>query len=514
MIGVVNRYHHSGYIVNHLGNGTTFTRPGDTGSTVGTIGFDVAEVEDNVVFLLEFLDLHLGDVCIGIFRIIQGNVEALFFHLLDKQLAVIAAGIVITGLVADYNDINVFLFVDIQRHQMLGILNQRDTLIGDFLSQCTAFALFKDFQRFNRRYKRSIGLFGVQLHLCLQTENTCQRVIQPLQREDTVFDTFLHVVEVFFHITGEQEDIRAVCNRHRDSFASRNDFNKAAHTGCVGNDQAVESHLSAQQFIMQVSVKRTGQNILILYIRVIETGVRGQQDMCAHQCFDTVIDHALVYFTVAVIPVFHAQRVDGSEEVLVTTVNAVTGPVFDTGNQAAIPHTACNGTCKFQYMVRVGTERTDIGNRVERVIVDIDNRTEVPVGTDSSAFFRADQTGFVSKLRVAGCADFHLMAAGGTVHNHIACAAVEVTGNKHRDFIIFLESLDFFTDVFGNSAAQQKSAGLQVNFFQSLNRFFSRFICRAVKEEQLTDFIVQAHSFDRFFNPGDLFVVQIEGLSA
>ena len=106
------------------------------------------------------------------------------------------------------------------------------------------------------------------------------------------------------------------------------------------------------------------------------------------------------------------------------------------------------------------------------------------------------------------------MSAGSAVHNHIAGAAVEVTGDEHRDFIVILETFDFFADILGDSAAQQEATGFQVNFFQSFNSCLCGFICRTVEEEQLTDFIVQAHAFDGFFYPGDLFIVQIERFCA
>ena len=81
---------------------------------------------------------------------------------------------------------------------------------------------------------------------------------------------------------------------------------------------------------------------------------------------------------------------------LVASVYAVAGPVLDAGDQAAVAHTLCNAAGKLQNVIRVGTEGTNVGDRVEGVKVDIDDRAEVPVGADCRALFRADQAGLVS----------------------------------------------------------------------------------------------------------------------
>ena len=115
MIGIVDRNHHRGNVVDHLRNGRTQAGPGDAGSGIGTAGLDVAEIEDNVIFLLKLFDRHFSDRGVLILFVVYGYVKALFFQLLDKQGRVIAAGVMIAGLIADDDHIDVLLLLGVER---------------------------------------------------------------------------------------------------------------------------------------------------------------------------------------------------------------------------------------------------------------------------------------------------------------------------------------------------------------------------------------------------------------
>ena len=103
------------------------------------------------------------------------------------------------------------------------------------------------------------------------------------------------------------------------------------------------------------------------------------------------------------------------------------------------------------------------------------------------------------------------MTAGGTVLDHVGSAAVKVARDEYGDLIIILEAFDLFADLFGSGAAQQEANGAETDLIQTFDRLFSRLDCGAVEEEELTDFIVEAHLGKGIFDPGDLFIVQIEG---
>ena len=97
--------------MDHSRYGAALARPGDTGGAVGTVCLDVAEIEDYIVFLFKVRYLAAGNFVgnLFVFCIVFRNMKALFLKLFDKQLCVTAAGIMVARLVADGNDINIFL---------------------------------------------------------------------------------------------------------------------------------------------------------------------------------------------------------------------------------------------------------------------------------------------------------------------------------------------------------------------------------------------------------------------
>ena len=244
----------------------------------------------------------------------------------------------------------------------------------------------------------------MQVQLGLETEDSLQCFIDSCLRQDAVLYAFLHGFKVFFQVTCEQEDIGTVGNAGGNRNVSRQYIRETGHTGSVCNQQTVEAHLLTQQFDIQLFRKAGRQDVLIGCIRAEMLGISRLGDMYGHDCLNTVIDQSLIDLTVGVVPLLCAQPVDRGQEVLVTEVNTVTGEMLRTRDNTAITHTARCGQREFLDLLGIGTESPDIGNRVERVHVNVHNRTEVPVRTDRHAFFTHDLAALVSHLGVsAGC---------------------------------------------------------------------------------------------------------------
>ena len=146
--------------------------------------------------------------------------------------------------------------------------------------------------------------------------------------DDTALIARLQVAQVLLKIIGEQEHVAACGDAPGHGLAPGHHAGHADHVGGVGDDQAVEAQLAAQQIAQQLRGQGGRQDLLVSYARAQPAAHGGQGDLARHDGFQPLVDHRAVHPAVAFQPFLRARLVVGRGDMGVQLVPAVPGKVL------------------------------------------------------------------------------------------------------------------------------------------------------------------------------------------
>ena len=97
----------------------------------------------------------------------------------------------------------------------------------------------------------------------LQRQDAVERVLQPGLGDDAAPVPVEHVPEVLVGIAEEQEHVAAGGDRRRHQVAALHRLGQADHQRGIGEDQAVEAELAAEQILQQFGGQGGRQDVAV-----------------------------------------------------------------------------------------------------------------------------------------------------------------------------------------------------------------------------------------------------------
>ena len=123
---------------------------------------------------------------------------------------------------------------------------------------------------------------------------------------------------------------------------------------------------------------------------------------------------------------------DGETQMRVGRGVAMSRKVFRGRRHPAIVHAADIGARHVRHERDVLPERSDVDDRIARVVVDVDNRIEVDGDAEGAALLGGDPAGAIRQLRVARRRDGHRARQPCRAVHDVADAAFEVRSRQER----------------------------------------------------------------------------------
>ncbi len=275
----------------------------------------------------------------------------------------------------------------------------------------------------------------------------------------------------------------------------------------VGDDDAVEAELLAQEIRVDLLGDGRGEDVLVGHVRVEVLLVARERDVAGHQRRETRVEQRLVQLAERLVPFLRGEPVGGMREVLVSLVDAVAGPVLGCRGDALLLDALHVGEAHLDRLIDVGTPGATRDDRVAPVAVDVDDRGERPVAADRVGFDAGDATEFVGVLRVVCAGDLRFPADVRAVGAGAVAAGLGIGGDEHRDLRLGLEDVVLLPDFLRRAGVI--ADGTDVVVVQDAAQVFFCAL-RTHVDEQLTDLLFVGHARDGVLDPLDTLVVKIE----
>ena len=326
--------------------------------------------------------------------------------------------------------------------------------------------------------------------------------------EDALVVRFRHVAGVLFDVVVEEEHIDARHDGARDELAALCPAREADHVRGIRDDEPVEAQLAAEKIAQKLFREGGGLQVLILETGAEVALIGGHHDVPGHHRLHARLDHALVDFAVAIIPLFHGERVNGGGDVGIALVRAVAREVLHRADDAAFRNAAEIFLAHRKHGVGILPPSAHGDAGVVPICDKIDDGRKCPIRARRLRFDAADAAEFVGVPGVARRGDLHLVADKGAVLTCAVAARFDVDGGKNGDLGTFLEVVVHLPHLFLGAGVEADAAHVHTGNF-----FFDVLLLVGAREmdEELTYFFLFRHVGDGVFHPGNLFVGETEG---
>ena len=394
--------------------------------------------------------------------------------------------------------------------QGVGILvfHQGDGLVGNFRSHIFVLLLAQHTgQHVLGGNQLGVGLF-VQAHLGLQAEDAGQRFGHTLFGDRTGLIGVHHNAVVFVGVVEEQVHIAAGVDGLDHHFLMGQAIGHAHHVGSVGDHEAVEAQLVAEQTGHDLIAQGGGQHFVVRGT-VHFAHILGQHDVAAHNAVQAVVDQVLIDLAIGSHPLVLGELVHIGGKVGITEILAIAGEVLGHAGIAVVGvHTVHVGLGHVHHAVHVVAVGAVHNFGVFPVVMNISHRSEGHVVAHGGSFFVAHTAHFVGILGVAGGADLNAAADVGTIDAGAVAAGLCVAGHKQRDAGIFLQHADLVLGLGGGDAVVAVTANVVLG--HPFHKLFVGNFAEVIKE-QLADLFFVGHGSNGVLHPLNVFIRQAIG---
>ena len=152
--------------------------------------------------------------------------------------------------------------------------------------------------------------------------------------------------------------------------------------------------------------------------------------MAHHDGKGTGLDTGLIGFAVGLHPGVAVHIVDGGHQMLVALVLAVAGEVLDGSRKAQFLHLFHIGFAHVTDTLGVAAEGAGVGDGIAEVGIDINDRSESPIGSNRTGLFGADLGHLGSHGNIVSGSNFHRRTYQSALSNNAVAALFQVGSDQ------------------------------------------------------------------------------------
>ena len=360
------------------------------------------------------------------------------------------------------------------------------------------------------RHRSGIGAAAVQVKTQprLRLEEPPHRRVDPFPCDTARLDRRGHGVDRRADAVRSQQHIRPGLEGEHRRLARAVALRDRAHAQRVGEEEAAEPHLAAQQLRHQLGGHRRG---------AVVAEHSGHRHVCGHHRVHARVDRHAEGDELHPVEAVAVGPDDGQLDVRIGPGVAVPGEVLGGRERTSLPGPPDEGRTQSPHGLRIFAEGADVDHRVVRIAVHVEHRRKEPVNAHRPGFFGRDAAVLVGEVLVTRGAEGHRRREAGSpalwkerrdrvavVDSHPRATVLEVRGHQERNPGPRLQSIELRDICVGDTDGDRHAAQSLFDPSQQLPEVgvaLGRVASRDPGDHQLGDGLAQRHAGHGLVHP-------------